>query len=117
LPTACALLVFAATRGTAQSPIPAPVSDEKAYTEAMECKVRVEALEMVARDPRERSRLGRVLAHWVQQQRAAGARLSKTPAGMMADEAIFGLAEGSNPESFRQAIRCAQQAEKAPADP
>ena len=110
-----AFICFAAP-AEAQSPAPAPASDEQAYQKAMECKVRVEALELTARDSRERKRLAAALTYWIDKQRAAGAGLGKTSDGMLGDEMMFGFAEGSNPDSLRRAIVCAQQAEQSQAD-
>ena len=113
---AFAALAGAAVPGQAQTPDPAPVSDEQSYQEAMECKVRVEALDAVSRDSQDRKRLGSALAYWVEKERAAGAMLGKNAGAMLADETIFGFAESSNPESFRRAMACAEQASADSAD-
>lgn len=107
---ACAALLAVAAPGEGQTPVPAPVSDEQSYKDAMECKVRVEALEAVTRDKGARKRLGSALAYWVEKERAAGTRLGKNSGDMLADEMMFGFAEASNPEGLRRAELCVRGA-------
>jgi hypothetical protein len=113
----CAAFVAVAMPAGAQTPTPAPSGDEQAYKDAMECKVRLEALELTAGDARERKRLHDALTYWEEKERAAGTKLGKDAGTIMADEIFVGLAEASSQDSLRRALVCAQQAMPGPAGP
>lgn len=112
---ACALLL-AASPAAAKKPRAqplAPVPDERLYQNAMECKVRLEALVAVAGNARERERIEQALALWTAQEQAIGAKLGKNEGDMLKDEIFFGLEEGSRPGSFQRATICLQHAAAA----
>lgn len=106
---ACAALLPLAP-GMAKKGVPPPivraVSDEQLYKDAMECKVRVEALVPAVRNRRERKRVEHALSFWTAEERKIGARLGKSFGDMLKDEIFFGLDEGSNPGAVERAISC-----------
>jgi hypothetical protein len=118
--TLAALAVIAllpgASPGAAKKPPAqplAPVPDERLYQNAMECKVRLEALAMAARKESERKRIDQALALWVAQEQAIGSKLGKTEGDILADEIFFGLEEGARPASLQHAVICLQHAAAA----
>jgi hypothetical protein len=90
-----------------------PVTDERLYQNAMECKVRIEALVMAARNARERRSFEQALALWTAQEQAIGAKLGKSEGNIAGDEILFGVEEGSRPGSFQRAAICVQHAAAA----
>ena len=92
---------------------PAPVTDARLYQNAMECKVRIEALVAVARNARERQRFEQALALWTAQEQAIGARLGKSEGNIVGDEILFGMEEGARPGSLHRAAICVDHAAAA----
>lgn len=112
LPAAFAALLSATPLAAKKPPAqaPAPVTDERLYQNAMECKVRIEALVTVARNAKERQRFDQALALWTAQEQAIGAKLGKSEGNIAGDEIIFGMQEGARPDSLQWAAICVDHA-------
>jgi hypothetical protein len=112
---ACAALLPAAPAPAKKPPAQPspPVTDERLYRNAMECKVRVEALAFAVKSPEERKRVEEALALWTAQEQAIGAKLGKSEGNIAGDEILFGMEEGARPGSFQRATICVQHAAAA----
>ncbi|HEU0135211.1 MAG TPA: hypothetical protein VFR28_10335 [Allosphingosinicella sp.] len=112
---ACAALVAAAPSAAKKPPtLPSPpVTDERLYQNAMECKVRIEALVTVARNAAERRRFEQALALWTAQEQAIGAKLGKSEGAIAGDEILFGTQEGARPGSLQRAAICVEHSAAA----
>lgn len=115
LPAACAVLLAAAPVAAKKPPAQPspPVTDERLYQNAMECKVRLEALAFAVKNPQERKRVEQALALWTAQERALGAKLGKSEGNIAGDEIIFGMEEGVRPGSLQRAAICVEHAAAA----
>jgi hypothetical protein len=107
---------FAASPVAAKKPparISDPVPDERLYQNAMECKVRVESILVLAGNAKDRRRYERALALWTAQEHAIGAKLGKSEGNMTGDEILFGVGEETRPGSLKRAFICVQYAAEA----
>lgn len=90
----------------AADPEPPLLTIQRFYQGAMECKVRVEALEGLNVSASGRKKVAKALAYWTGQERIAAAKLGKNAAEIMKDEALFGLRAAAEADPLAGANGC-----------
>lgn len=95
---------------TAKEKTPPPIvraaSDEELYKDAVQCKVRVEALVPAVRKARGRKRVEQALSFWTAEEQRTGAKLGKSFGDILKDEIFFGLEEASSADALELAVSC-----------
>lgn len=90
------------------APPPPAEGDARAYREAMQCKVLVEPLQVVTKDPEQAQKVAMALAFWTRLEHDAGVKIGKNYDAIVKDELLFGIA--LPPDALARAALCVRGA-------